>query len=551
MHNKFNPIPNDVAYIDSFKDSHLDTGFWISAVTGGVTLAEGIGILTIIHDAAAVVGTGSITTLKRFGWHQTISTGLTLTTGSVAGDGNHAEAGITLYKDATHFVKFGPYRDTAAGTNRLSMLHYQNGGADNYIAFSSTICDALLHQYTIVMLENRAILILDGSIVYDFELTGFMDYTIKLDATVTAVGDHLHATFSNFMCVKNTDFLASIFQSGSSAAILAQLIATDIIVDDIHADVLDLHGDVSNLDGDLVAAKAVIDDIHADLITADGITDDIKAQVLLMDTKHTFSGHIDLPNTNVVELTFDSATHGDQFELVLAAALGMGVMEKAVVSDNGSYTDFTSQCNSLATRDVRMLPAVPVTNQDAFIVMAAAKFCYIDIYMEGGVANTNNVIAIQYYKDDHTWVAIPGVTDGTFSTQSLGKSGRVSFSPPADWDTQTIDGFVGYAVRFLVTTAGADVPYATHIQLSADTSESFDQVAGVFDTLLVYIKRNFPTIGYQYMIGDKMEYVQAIGIRDVDINGYRCYGDTKIGFQLGATPGKNVAIPYFGFTRRL
>jgi hypothetical protein len=53
------------------------------------------------------------------------------------------------------------------------------------------------------------------------------------------------------------------------------------------------------------------------------------------------------------------------------------------------------------------------------------------------------------------------------------------------------------------------------------------------------------------MIGDKMEYVQAIGIRDVDINGYRCYGDTKIGFQLGATPGKNVAIPYFGFTRRL
>lgn len=523
MHDKCNPTPNDVAYIDPFKDSHLDTTFWVSAVTGGVTVTEGIGLLSIDHEIAAVVGSGSITTLKKFGWHQTISAGLTLVTGSIAGDGNHAEAGITLYKDATHFVKFGPYRDTAAGTNRLSMLHYQNGGADNYVAFSATICDALSHQYTIVMLENRAILLLDGAIVYDFELVGFVDYTVALDATVTAVGDHVHANFANFMCIKNTDFISSLFQANSSAALIAMLTATDLVVDDI----------------------------HADLITVDGIADDIKAQVLLMDTKHMFSGHIDLPNTTAVELTFDSATHGDQFELVLAAALGMGIMEKAVVSDNGSYTDFTSQCNSLTTRDVRMLPAVPVTNQDAFIVMAAAKFCYIDVYMEGGIVNTNNVIAIQYYKDDHTWVNIPGVTDGTFDTQSLGKSGRVSFSPPADWDTQTLDGFTGYAVRFYVTTAGADVPYATHIQLSDDTSESFDQVAGVFDTLLVYIKRNFPTIGYQTMIGDKMEYVQAIGIRDVDINGYRCYGDTKIGFQLGATPGKNVAIPYFGFTRRL
>lgn len=524
MNDTFNPIPNDVAYMDGFKDSHLDTNFWTAVVTGGVTIVEGISKLSINHEIAGVVGTGNVTLKKRFGWHQVISTGLTLVTGSIAGDGNHAEAGITLYKDATHFVKFGPYRDTTGAINNLSYLHYQNGGVDTFVAFTATICDALLHQYSIVMLEDRAVLLLDGAIVYDFELIGFMDYSVQLYATVTAVGNHLHADFSNFICVKNTDFLPALFpSSGNGAAVMAQLLATDLVVDDI----------------------------HSDLAVVDGIVDDIKSQVLLIDTKHVFDSHVDLANTTPVEVTFDAVTNGAEFELVLAAALGQGVMPKAVTSDNGTYTDFTAQCNSLVTRDVRMLPAVPVTNQDAFIVMAAAKFCYIDVYMEGGVANTNNVIAIQYYRDDHTWVAIPGVTDGTFDIQSLGKSGRVSFSPPADWDTQTLDGFFGYAVRFYVTTAGADVPYATHIQLSDNASESFDQVAGVFDTLLVYIKRNFPTIGYQNMVADKMEYVQCLGIRDVDINGFRCYGDTKVGFQLGATPGKAVVIPYFGFTRRL
>jgi hypothetical protein len=522
MNDTFNPIPNDVAYIDGFKDSHLDTNFWTSVVTGGVTIVEGISKLSINHEIAGVVGTGKVTLKKRLGWHQVISTGLTLVTGSVAGDGNHAEAGITLYKDATHFVKFGPYRDTAGAVNNLSYLHYQNGGADTFVAFTATICDALTHQYSIVMLEDRAILLLDGAIVYDFEIIGFMDYAVQLDATVTAVGNHLHADFSNFICVKNTDFIAAIFPSWNASALMAQLLATDLVVDDI----------------------------HSDLVTLNGIADDIKAQVLLADTKHVFSSHVDLPNTTAVEVTFDEITHGTEFELVLAAALGQGVMPKAIQDNGGALTDYTAQCNSLITRDIMLFPAVP-DDGDAFIVMAATKFCYIDVYMEGGVANTDNVLAIQYYRDDHTWVAIPGVTDGTFSTQSLGKSGRVSFAPPADWDTGTFDGFFGYAVRFVITNDGVDVPYATHIQLSDNTSESFDQAAGVFDTLLVYIKRNFPTIGYQNMVADKMEYVQCIGIRDVDINGFRCYGDTKVGFQLGATPGKAVVIPYFGFTRRL
>jgi hypothetical protein len=508
MHDRLNPTPNNVAYVDPFMDSHMDTNFWENVVTGDVTILESLGKVIFSHEIAGVIGLGELKTKKKFGWQQTISVGMTVVTGSNPADGNHLEAWLTLYKDATHFIKFGPYRDTAEGKNTISRLYYQNGGALTIIDFSVTPTDALLHQYTLAVLENRVVMLLDGTIVYDLEMLNFLDYIVKLEMIATAVGDHLHVNFSNFICSKNTEFLTSLFASGSSAALLAQLLLTDAKVDNANA------------------------------------------QLLTMDTKHTFSGNLTLNGVSAVELNFLTSSHGDQFELVLAAALGQGVMPKALQDDGGSLTDYTDECNSLITRDIMLFPAIPADG-DSFIIMSATKFCYVDVYMAGGIANSDNVISLQYYRDDHSWVAIPGVVDGTFDTQSLGQSGRVSFSPPADWDTQTLDGFTGYAIRFVIATHGVDVPYATHIQISDDTSASFDQVAHEFDSLMVYIKRNFPTIGYQSMVGDRMEYVQCIGDRDVDINGIRCCSDTKVGFQLGAIPDKPITLPYFGYTRRI
>jgi hypothetical protein len=114
-----------------------------------------------------------------------------------------------------------------------------------------------------------------------------------------------------------------------------------------------------------------------------------------------------------------------------------------------------------------------------------------------------------------------------------------------------IDGYTGYPVSFEVATAGTVQPLATHIQVSLDSSTGFDQVAQEFTDLTIYLKSNFPTLGYQTNPGDSLVYTQAIGHRDVSINGFRCNGDTKLGFQLSAVPDKNVVIPYFGFTRRI
>jgi len=506
MHDKFSPVPNGVTYFDGFNDSSINAAFWNQVTAGAVTIAEATGVLSINHEAAAALGAAYVQSIRKFGWQNTILVGITLSTGSAGADGDHAEASIVLFKDATHYIRFGPYRDTSEAKNNLACIRY-NMGAGALAVYKGAVTDAVLHKYSIVVLGDHAVFMLDENIVYDMETTEFVDYYLRLESAAPAAGDHIHAGFTDFICAKSANILSDLVTPGSSASISA---------------------DVAIIDGKIDIIDTLLDTI---------------------DTKHTFSGNVTLTDTTAVELTFDAATHGAEFELVLAAALLRGTVPKAVMKDGGAYTDYTVECNNLTTRDVKLLPSVPA-NGDAFIVSSHEKFCYIDVYMEGGVANTDNVIALKYWDGD-SWEAIPGVVDGTFDTQSLGKSGRVSFSPPVDWAEVAIDGYTGYPVEFVVTTFGADVPYATHIQVGLDSSSGFDQVAQEFTDLTVYIKRSFPTIGYQTNPGDSLTYVQGIGHRDVDINGFRCCGDTKVGFQLSATPDKNVVIPYFGFTRRL
>jgi len=478
---RYNPNPNGVTHVDPFSDGHIDDLFWVATPVGGMSVTESSGRINMDHEAAAAIGSGLMASKFLFGWQTTCSVGIKLDTGSLAADGDHAEASLVLYMDPTRYIKFGPYRDTSETKNSLKRIRY-NPGSGEVVTDLAGVVDNVCHQYTIAILENHAIFMVDGVIVYDLETSAFQDYCCQLESIIPSVGDHVHAQFTNFIVSKDTCFLAGIYPPN--------------------------------------AVKE-------------------------------FSGVITLTDTTPGEITFDSATYGKEFELVLAAGLGMGTVGKAVKIYGGgaSFTDYTVEANNLVTRDVKPFLTTPV-NGDQFAVMAAAKFCYVDVYMEGGVANTNIVLTLKYWNGS-SWVAIPGVVDGTFDTQSLGKSGRVSFSPPANWATKTINGYTGYPIVWEVTTTNTDVPYITHIQVSDNTSAAFDQVAAPFDTLTAYIKRNYPSTGYPLMYADKMEYIQAIGDRDVDINGFRCIGDTKVGFQLGVTPPKSVVIPYFGYARRI
>jgi hypothetical protein len=266
-----------------------------------------------------------------------------------------------------------------------------------------------------------------------------------------------------------------------------------------------------------------------------------------------FKGTISLANTTPVSITFPASENSDIFELVMGANLGEGYMPYAWSLDAAAtYDDIAAECNNLTTGDIDLLPDVPA-NDDAVFFGADEKFWCIDVYMDGGVDNTDNVFDITYW-DGSAWTSIPGVTDGTnggTAGRTFYQNGRIYFSPPADWATVAVNGVTAYWVKIVVTTFGVDIPKATHIQLGFNAGSYFDHHAAFLSTLMVKMKRNFPTAGYARFYSDAMPYLQCLGERNVDINGWRCEGSVQVSFELSATPAKTVTIEYFGFTRRL
>ena len=265
-----------------------------------------------------------------------------------------------------------------------------------------------------------------------------------------------------------------------------------------------------------------------------------------------FKGSITLTNTTPTVLTFPSSENGKMYELVLGAELDEAYMPAAFMLDSpAAYTDITAACNDLTTGDVVLLPAAPANNDGVFVA-ALEKFWCIDVYMDGGVQNIDNTFTIRYWNG--AWTAIPGVVDGTnggTAGRTFYQNGRIYFTPPADWATTTVNGYIGYFVYIYVTAAGISVPAATHIQLGFNAHTGFDHCAAFLSYLMVKMKRNFPTAGYPRFYSDGMPYRQCIGERNVDINGWRCENSVQVSLELSATPPKPVVIEYFGFTRRL
>ncbi len=266
-----------------------------------------------------------------------------------------------------------------------------------------------------------------------------------------------------------------------------------------------------------------------------------------------FKGTVSLANTTPVAITLLGAENGDAYEIVLAANLGEGYTPYAFSLDGpATYDDITANCNTLVSGDVDLLPAAPA-NDDAVFIGADEKFWCIDVYMDGGVFNSDNSFDIQYW-DGSAWTSIPSVTDGTnggTAGLTFNQNGRIYFTPPADWATKAVNGVTAYWVRIIVTTAGVDSPKATHIQVGFDSTSTFDQHAAFLSTIMVKMKRNFPVAGYARAYSDAMPYIQCLGERNVDINGWRCDGNVQISFTLSATPAKTITIEYFGFTRRI
>ena len=94
-------------------------------------------------------------------------------------------------------------------------------------------------------------------------------------------------------------------------------------------------------------------------------------------------------------------------------------------------------------------------------------------------ANGNDrTLAVYYWKNDSTWAAVSGLSDGTDSSGTLGQSGTVSFTEPTDIQDKYLFGAVGYWYLFVSTADALDA----EVEISSVTyNASFAGLKSLWD----------------------------------------------------------------------
>lgn len=133
--------------------------------------------------------------------------------------------------------------------------------------------------------------------------------------------------------------------------------------------------------------------------------------------------------------------------------VGVGYSEAltgARMSDNGAYTDETTDINDAGANDVALLPAVPVAAQDGFLFGFSTTELYQEtvcdtLCLNVGTAGVADTLTITWKYWTGAWTALAGVVDDTNSFKVAGTN-YVTWTHPTDWIATTIDGTEAYWV---------------------------------------------------------------------------------------------------------
>ncbi len=170
-------------------------------------------------------------------------------------------------------------------------------------------------------------------------------------------------------------------------------------------------------------------------------------------------------STGKVSGTYSGATP----QAVVVKARNGGIVNAAIQNDTGTgFTDYTDAARDTqptpgqgTTNDVDLLPAT-VSVGDEFYIGGIAKFGETTIDVT--TAGTTYVGTWEYWNGG--WVSL-SPTDGTSSFQTAGH-GVVSFTPPNDWSTTTVNSQGPfYYIKFRVTTGGGTQPKAENVTLGS------------------------------------------------------------------------------------
>lgn len=172
----------------------------------------------------------------------------------------------------------------------------------------------------------------------------------------------------------------------------------------------------------------------------------------------------------------DPKGSGGLVELFTLAAI-YGVVERAleamqggVADDGGEQTDETAEANSAAVNDMTLLSATPAEN-DAYYFGGDRPFdeLVLNIGTQGEGVWT---LAWEYYNGS-TWVAIPGVVDGTEGFTATAGEHSVTFTPPEDWAGTTVKAITAFWIRARVSayTSVTTQPKGTQSWVTRNSSE--------------------------------------------------------------------------------
>lgn len=486
-----NAKPTGIQEYDGFDVTDIDVHRWNSPVESGNTTVKQESGYLVFSNAGGTGGSAYIETISNFGknWRISVDLALTDTTGGAGA------VSLCLYKDANCYIKMGPYKSALVNCN--CYLQYKDG-LDEEVAVPLTgesVNTTEVTTHTFIVIGDTVMIYYKGVLRTSIPMRNMYNYKILLMGSCTT-GTTFEAVANDYETIHGVDTL--LMTMGMLSRINTEYLE-DII---------------ATLDGG-IATDPVITDI---------------------------SGNISLSSTTEAFLELKKTTYGKKFKVCLFADLEGTNIDVCVISDGGATGVYqTEQANNLISNNVRLCTAAGAQVDDAVYFGCYDNFKTLDVYMEGGTSNTDNIYAWEYWNGS-AWVAL-SVTDGTlYNGKVFGKSGRVTW-------TTTLVAYSGiYYVRARITTAGSSLPKATHAQVSRTGATGFDSLAAFLSNLIVNIYRKRADGSYASLpVDTAMPFTQCILTRNVDMSNLIAWQDIRIGFKLSATPTATITIPYTGF----
>jgi len=190
----------DTVFHDNFDDESLSTTLWDTAVTtGSTTITESSAApdtLRIQNGGAGTTGAGTLPTLLTFNRNLSIRTKIELFRGSLAADGEQCNASIRLYKDASDYIYFGPYRDTSeVKNNRARVVSNVAGAGAVTTDVGLGITDGIAREYRIDVTAENIYFYVDDILVHSLKDNTLLNYVLQLYATTQSNTDIIDVRF--------------------------------------------------------------------------------------------------------------------------------------------------------------------------------------------------------------------------------------------------------------------------------------------------------------------------------------------------------------------